>query len=90
MPAPAKDPVRLLALWGAPRTVSTAFERMMREGGDHEVVFDPFAAHCYFSDRRSSRCDGEVAPRPAHDLDAVLEGLLGLARDRRVFVKGMA
>ncbi len=82
---------QLLALWGAPRTVSTAFERMMRERGDHEVVFEPFAAHYYFStDRRSSRFDGEVAPERSHDFDAILDHLLGIARARQVFVKDMA
>ena len=82
---------RLLALWGAPRTVSTAFERMMRERGDHEVVFEPFAASYYFSaDRRSSRFDGEVDPEPSHDLEAILDRLVAAARSRPVFIKDMA
>lgn len=82
---------RLLALWGAPRTVSTAFERMMRERGDHEVVFEPFAAHYYFSDaRRSSRFDDRVEPEREHDFDAILARLVGLSQEQPVFVKDMA
>lgn len=82
---------RLLALWGAPRTVSTAFERMMRERGDHEVFFEPFAAHYYFSeDRRSSRFDDTVQPQVEHDFDAILERLVGIAQEQPVFVKDMA
>jgi hypothetical protein len=82
---------RLLALWGAPRTISTAFERMMRERGDHEVVFEPFAAHYYFSaDRRSSRFDGEVEPQPSHDFEAILDRLEVTSRRQPVFIKDMA
>jgi hypothetical protein len=82
---------QVLVLWGAPRTVSTAFERMMRERGDHEVHFEPFAAHYYFSsERRSTRFDGEVEPRGEHHLDAVLADLRRRAADRPVFVKDMA
>jgi hypothetical protein len=81
----------LVALWGAPRTVSTAFERMMRERGDHEVLFEPFAAHYYFSaDRRSPRYDGLVEPSPEHDFDAILARLRDLATRRPVFIKDMA
>jgi hypothetical protein len=82
---------QLLALWGAPRTVSTAFERMMRERGDHEVVFEPFAAHyCFSAERRSARLDGEVGPRAEHHRDAILDDLLRRAADRPVFIKDMA
>jgi hypothetical protein len=82
---------RLLALWGAPRTVSTAFERLMRERGDHEVVFEPFAAHYYFStDRRSPRFDGEVDPQPSHDFEAILDRLVVAYRRQPVFIKEMA
>jgi hypothetical protein len=82
---------RILALWGAPRTVSTAFERMMRERGDHEVFFEPFAARYYFSaERRSPRYDGEVEPRPEHALDAILRRLVRRADARPTFIKDMA
>ena len=81
----------VLALWAAPRTVSTAFERMMRERGDHDVSFEPFAAHYYFSaDRRSARFDGEVEPRAEHAFDAIFADLLDRSRRRRVFIKDMA
>ena len=81
----------VLALWGAPRTVSTAFERMVRERGDHDVSFEPFAAHYYFSaDRCSSRFDGEVEPHAEHAFDAILDDLRDRARHRPVFIKDMA
>lgn len=82
---------RPLALWGAPRTVSTAFERMMRERDDHEVFFEPFAEAYYFSaDRRSPRFDGEVEPQPVHDFEAILDRLVAASRHGAVFIKDMA
>ncbi len=45
---------RIIALWAAPRSVSTAFERMMMERGDHAVVHEPFSAHYYLSSARTS------------------------------------
>jgi hypothetical protein len=37
------DSPRLIALWSAPRSRSTAFERMMIERGDFTVVHEPFS-----------------------------------------------
>jgi hypothetical protein len=34
----------LLFLWGTPRSMSTAFLRMMLERGDHEVFHEPFSS----------------------------------------------
>jgi hypothetical protein len=46
----------VLALWATPRTVSTAFERMMIERGDHLVLDEPWSRAYYFGpDRRSDR-----------------------------------
>jgi hypothetical protein len=82
---------RIIALWSVPRSVSTAFERMMRERGDHDVLFEPFASYYYFSEeRRSPRYDGEVAPAPEHEFGAIVDRITELARSRPVFVKGIA
>lgn len=74
-------------LWATPRTVSTAFERMMIERGDHVVYDEPFSAAYYLGpDRRSTRFaelvdDGD----PAEVVDR-----LGEAATRApVFVKDM-
>jgi hypothetical protein len=37
------DYPRILALWSAPRSRSTAFERMMRQRGDFTVLHEPFS-----------------------------------------------
>ena len=80
---------RVLALWATPRTVSTAFERMVIERGDHLVLDEPFARAYYFGpDRRSSRYPLSM---PESSYPAVLEGVLDQAREAApVFVKDMA
>ncbi len=80
---------RILALWSAPRSVSTAFERMMMARGDHEVIHEPFSAHYYLSEERSSARFPD-APDPRHRHDEILETITARARHRPVFVKDMA
>ncbi len=47
---------RITFLWTVPRSVSTSFERMMMERGDHVVFDEPFSRSYYFGpDRRSAR-----------------------------------
>jgi hypothetical protein len=80
--------MRPIALWATPRTVSTAFDKMMRERGDHLVLTEPFSVPWYLGpERRSLRFD-EVEP------DATFEQVLGevleQARREPVFVKDMA
>jgi hypothetical protein len=79
---------RILALWATPRTVSTAFERMMIERGDHEVFDEPFSATYYFSPERSSkRFDQTLANSRASE---VMDSLRTAACRRPVFFKDMA
>jgi hypothetical protein len=70
----------LLFLWGTPRSMSTAFLRMMLERGDHEVYHEPFS---------SIVVQGHVpvGERIATSHDELLKLLEERARDRRVFVK---
>jgi hypothetical protein len=49
-------PVPVLAVWATPRTVSTAFERMMIERCDHLVLDEPWSRAYHFGpERRSDR-----------------------------------
>lgn len=74
-----EDP-NLLFLWGPPRSLSTAFLRMMIERGDHEVVHEPFS---------SIVVQGHVTigERTVTSHDELLKLLAERARDRRIFVK---
>ncbi len=57
----------MLALWATPRTVSTAFERMMIERGDHTVVNEPWSRCYYYGPSRRSERFTETLPRSTHD-----------------------
>jgi hypothetical protein len=78
----------IVVLWSAPRSRSTAFERMMIERGDHVVFDEPFSARYYYSpERRSSRYETTIADSTA---SAIMARLLEAAASRPVFVKDMA
>ena len=81
---------RILALWAVPRSVSTAFERMMMERGDFFVFHEPFSASYYYGEGRPSRRYAHVAPEARHAPAVVLEGILARAEAEPVFVKDMA
>jgi hypothetical protein len=49
--------LRVLVLWSAPRSRSTAFERMMRERGDFTVLHEPFS---HLADYGTTTVDDEV------------------------------
>ncbi|KAJ1683828.1 hypothetical protein LUZ63_020973 [Rhynchospora breviuscula] len=75
-------------LWSVPRSVSTSFERMVMERGDHHVVDEPFSRAYYFGpQRRSSRYSRTIAHSDPHEVLAELEEA---AQDGPVFVKDMA
>ena len=70
----------LLFLWGTPRSMSTAFLRMMLERGDHEVYHEPFSSIVV-------QGHTSVGGRTATSHDELLKLLEERALDRRVFVK---
>ncbi len=76
------------ALWCHPRSVSTAFERVMRERGDLAVLHEPFMYH-YYSGGRSFP---GFEPDPDHPTgyDDIREMIRGRAADGPVFFKDMA
>jgi len=76
---------RILALWATPRTVSTAFERMVIERGDHLVLA---RAYYFGPDRRSDRYPLSM---PESTYANVRDGVLRAGDEHpRVFVKCMA
>ncbi|HUF83988.1 MAG TPA: sulfotransferase family protein [Acidimicrobiia bacterium] len=78
----------IVALWTAPRTASTAFERMMMERGDVTVFHEPFSVRYYFGATKRSARYGEV--RDDGDPDAIVAALDAAASQGPVFVKDMA
>ena len=78
----------LLALWATPRTLSTAFSRMMIERGDHLVLDEPWSRAYYFGPERRSERFPLVFPESTYA--AVEAGVLAAAAQGRVFIKDMA
>jgi hypothetical protein len=76
MSRPASVPVRerlLIAMWSAPRSRSTAFERMMMERGDLTVLHEPFSRVADFGETAV----GDLVVRGEAELLSVLGGLGG-------------
>ena len=78
----------VLALWATPRTVSTAFERMMIERGDHVVLDEPWSRAYYFGPERRSERYPLTFPESTYA--AVEAGVLAAGRTSTVFLKDMA
>lgn len=78
------------ALWCHPRSASTAFERIMRERGDLDVLHEPFMYDYYLN--RSPRMFADFKPDPDHPTDyaAIRDMLLERNRHGAVFLKDMA
>lgn len=70
----------VLALWAVPRSRSTAFERMMLQRGDLDVVHEPFS---YLVASGQFTVDGVTVD----SLTALLDRLLAKAVRRPVFIK---
>ena len=80
----------LHALWCHPRSVSTAFERIMRERGDLTVLHEPFMCDYYL--RPGNRTFEHFEPEPGHPTDyaGIRDMILDQSRKRPVFFKDMA
>ena len=80
-----------IVLWAVPRSVSTAFERVMRARGDLTVFSEPFSAPYYFGEERVSHRSGEPSAHAhGHEWTKVVQDLMAAADERTVFVKDMA
>jgi hypothetical protein len=78
------------ALWCHPRSVSTAFERIMRERGDLKVLHEPFMYHHYLTS--TDRLFPDFTPEPGHPVtyEDIRGMILEKAQAGPVFFKDMA
>lgn len=78
-----------IVLRSTPRSISTAFDKMMRGRGDLRVFTEPFSVPYYFGpDRSSERFDADRHPGATYG--QVWHDVLGAAEAEPVFVKAMA
>ncbi|WP_371226978.1 sulfotransferase family protein [Roseovarius sp. 2305UL8-3] len=82
--------MKIHALWCHPRSVSTAFERIMRERGDLAVLHEPFMYHHYLT--TTDRLFPDFEPEPGHPTtyDSIRAMIRDTAQTGPVFFKDMA
>ena len=82
---------KILAVWGTPRTRSTAFLWMMKQRGDFHTFHEPFGKAFYLSDERKSNRAADQAPRADLNYGAILSMLESHnGKDgRSVFIKDL-
>ncbi|KPJ76192.1 MAG: hypothetical protein AMJ54_12575 [Deltaproteobacteria bacterium SG8_13] len=88
MSKPVNHPI--VALWTYPRTISTAFERVMMERGDFEVFHEPFSYLYYVHENAASIAQEHIDPNHPTTYSAIKQMLLYAAEKRPVFFKDMA
>ncbi|WP_156775778.1 sulfotransferase family protein [Sulfitobacter sp. NAS-14.1] len=85
---PVKD---IVFLWATPRSVSTAFERVMKNSDELQILHEPFTDTYYYSEVRRSSRYGDWDNDPALASPDNVNALLRKTSSRgRVFVKELA
>ncbi len=72
---------RIIALWCHPRSLSTAFERMVIERGDLEVIHEPFLYLYYVVQNPHlviARQEPEILPHMSRSFDEIVAGAPGV------------
>lgn len=80
----------IIALWAIPRSISTAFERCMRQRGDLTVFFEPFSDYYYYSTERASKRYMHLPPKQGYTAAETLDRLKEASQLNQVFIKDMA
>lgn len=80
---------KILAVWGTPRTRSTAFLWMMKQRGDFHTFHEPFGQSYYLSEDRKSDRAADQAPRADLNYRAILDMLESHIGERSVFIKDL-
>ncbi|NEQ83463.1 MAG: sulfotransferase family protein [Moorea sp. SIO2I5] len=68
-----KEQSKIIALWGAPRCVTTAFEKTFSQRPDTEIFHEPFSDTYYFSKWRRSNRFGDYRDKLNHDCATVIK-----------------
>lgn len=79
----------ILALWSIPRSISTAFERMMMERGDFKIIHEPFSYFYYAKEKRAAAAHMNVDPSAPLDFPDILASVQSEAEKAPVFFKDM-
>ena len=82
-----RNPQRVLALWGVPRSASTAFERMMGQRGDFDARHEPFGPPWYFGPEWQCPPQRHYQDLPDQTFASVFAELRATAATQPVFIK---
>ena len=84
------EPHPIIALWCVPRSVSTAFERMMAARGDFQIITEPFSDAYYYGPNRVNGRFADDTPSSPADFNQALDDIFSAAQRGPVFFKDMA
>nr|VFK02985.1 MAG: hypothetical protein BECKH772B_GA0070898_103194 [Candidatus Kentron sp. H]VFK03302.1 MAG: hypothetical protein BECKH772A_GA0070896_103164 [Candidatus Kentron sp. H]VFK05939.1 MAG: hypothetical protein BECKH772C_GA0070978_103144 [Candidatus Kentron sp. H] len=79
----------IICLWTHPRSISTAFERVMIERGDLKVLHEPFSYLYYFEKKMAEAvaCRYSENLKQPRQYEKIKEYILELSKDKPVFLK---
>jgi hypothetical protein len=79
----------IVSLWTHPRSISTAFERIMMERGDFEVLHEPFSYFYYVHKQEGTISQQYIDPDHPTDYAGIKEHIADTAAETPVFFKDM-
>jgi hypothetical protein len=79
----------IVALWTHPRSISTAFERVMMERGDFTILHEPFSYLYYVHQDGATIGQQYIDPEHPTDYDGIKSHILDAAAGSAVFFKDM-
>ena len=82
--------MKKIILWGIPRSVSTAFERIFLERYDTAVFHEPFSPVFYYSKNRLSQRYPNVESKPEYEYQFIRDTILSSAEAPILFIKELA
>ena len=80
----------IIALWTYPRTVSTAFERVMIERRDLEVFHEPFSYLFYVEEQKGTCIPEQMDEQHPRTYPEIRDMILSTAQEKPVFIKDMS
>jgi hypothetical protein len=80
----------IIALWSHPRSMSTAFERIMRARGDLECLHEPFMYDYYVNRAKKQMPHFDARDEHPKTYEAIRDMILKMAESTPVFFKDMA
>ncbi|NEO99767.1 MAG: hypothetical protein F6K58_14025 [Symploca sp. SIO2E9] len=80
----------IVVLWSHPRSLSTAFERMIMNRGDFKILHEPFAYIYYVLEKRGLPTGMIVDAEHPTQFEDIKNQILHSSRQQNVFLKDMA